>query len=70
MPTPYNTGKVLIGRAYQPPRQTGGGGASMERLQGALLQARDDVQQDLDGLYIAAACLAILAVPTLLFWFR
>ena len=69
-PTPYNTGKVLIGRFYEPPRQNYMS-TDAERLQSALLKPAprylDAHQQEIrmavrDALLLIAGCAVLVAM--------
>ena len=63
MATPYNTGKVAIGAAYQP-QQRPHHDADALRLQRALLGER--VSTDWDGIAIAAVCIVIALLALVL----
>jgi len=65
--TPYNTGKVLIGSQYQPPKRVNLS-ATEERLQSALLDNNRTASERAEGQFmrclyvIAAVALAIIWV--------
>lgn len=63
-PTPYNTGKVLIGCHYQPPRCVVEPSRTETLLQTALLS--DKPRVDWDGIVIVVGCALLMAVPYLL----
>jgi hypothetical protein len=62
--TPYNTGKVLIGCHYQPPRRVAEPSRTETLLQTALLNDKSHV--DWDGIVIVVGCAFLMAVPYLL----
>ena len=62
--TPYNTGKVLIGVHYQPPRRVVELSRTEALLQTALLDGKPRV--DWDGVVIVVGCAFLMAVPYLL----
>lgn len=62
--TPYNTGKVLIGVHYQPPRRVVEPSRTETLLQTALLDGKP--RMDWDGIVIVVGCALLMAVPYLL----
>ena len=62
--TPYNTGKVLIGVHYTPPKRVVEPSRTEARLQSALLNGKPQV--DWDGIVIVVGCAFLMAVPYLL----
>jgi hypothetical protein len=56
--TPYNTGKVLIGSQYQPPRRVNLS-ATEERLQSALLGDKQSASERAEWLFLR--CLYVIA---------
>jgi len=65
--TPYNTGKVLIGSQYQPPRRVNLS-ATEERLQQALLGDRPSLEDRAERLFLR--CLYVIgAVALTIIWF-
>lgn len=60
--TPYNTGKVLIGSQYQPPRRVNLS-ATEERLQSALLGDKMSASERTEWLFLR--CLYVIAVVAL-----
>jgi len=57
-PVPYNTGKVLIGSQYQPPRRVNLS-ATEERLQSALLGDKQSASERAEWLFLR--CLYVIA---------
>jgi len=66
MSTPYNTGKVRIGCAYQPPVKRYQLSRTEEKLQTALLGSKP-CATDWDGIAIVVGCAALIAAPYLVF---
>jgi hypothetical protein len=60
--TPYNTGKVLIGSQYQPPRRVNLS-ATEERLQSALLGDKQSASERAEWLFLR--CLYVIAAVAL-----
>jgi len=63
--TPYNTGKVKIGCAYQPPVRRPQMTRTETMLQSALLGGKPRI--DWDGIAIIVGCAALIAAPYLVF---
>ena len=61
-PVPYNTGKVLIGSQYQPPRRVNLS-VTEERLQSALLGEKKSVGEQTEWLFLR--CLYVIAAVAL-----
>jgi hypothetical protein len=62
---PYHTGKVAIGSAYNPHRPVYHDRDSL-KLQDALLGNKRTT--DASGVFIAAVCLVVAAIPVIHFW--
>lgn len=67
MNTPFNTGKVSIGSAYMPTKRPYHDQDAL-RLQDALLGNRKPI--DASGVFIAAVCVIVMAIPIVHHWMR
>lgn len=64
--TPYNTGKVLIGCHYTPPKRIWEPSRTESNLKSALLN--DKPALDWDGIVIVLGCIAAVAIVYAWLW--